>query len=277
MTSPNFPHPNDPTRTPLFPDLYFQYHDLMKLRSDLRREMCEALELSAGFEPRLPAALQAALEQIEAEAHTARAALNDADAHSVAMHDLDRRRSEIFQIADQLGTKAWQGTTTDAPAPDACRVRLRYCEHCLGQLRARINALRAGTSLRDPFALLDEKFDLTDDELEILIHLYHRQFERPEPVTGAALLGEVIGRQSAMFRAQSLMFDTAPLLANGLLAVIRRGCGTLDTTFALSRTANLIISGLHIDYPLQDVRWTETTGRPSAGAGERGLNLDGAH
>jgi len=264
MTNPNFSHPADPSRVPLFPDLYYQYYDLLKVRAQLRQEMSQALEASYWCEPRLPPQVQAQLEQLEHEAD------HDRD-HD---HDRDARRARIFAAAHATGLKAWQGESTDIPDPTACRVRLHYCDYCCEQLRARIETLRANTTLKDPFNLLDEKFDLTDDELEILIFLYHHQFERPEPITGAALLEAVIGRQSSVFRGQAILFDASTLLTGGLLTAVTRGNGALDTTFALSRTANLIISGLHADYPLQVVRWTVTDRLRAETAAERGLSWD---
>jgi hypothetical protein len=211
--------------------------------------------------------MQAMLEQIEHEDNSEREPAPDTDEQREAKRDREARRAAIFAAAHATGVRTWQGESTDVVDPLACRVRLRYCEHCLEELRGRIAALAGRTALRDPFGILESKFGLTDDELEVLIFLYFRQFEQPRPINGAELLGAVIGRQHAVYRGQSILFDASKLLANGLLAVVERGSGTFDTTFALSRTANLIISGLHVDYPLQDVKWTVTR-RPPVAAGD---------
>jgi hypothetical protein len=261
MTNINFPHPCDPNRKPLFLDLHYQIYDLMKLRYQLRLEFCQAIEPSEMFEPRLPAELQAALEALERAADDVRAGASNAGMHHRALQEIDTRRDEIFARADALGIGAWQAEMRDAMAPHTVRARLRYCEHCLAQVRARIEALRTSTSLLDPFAMLEEKCGLDDDEVELLTFLYYRQFERPQPLTGVVLLSEVMGRQSGIFRGQEMLFEAWPLIANGLAEVVERGSGVMDATYAVTKWANLVISGLHPDHPHQVVEWKSTAGR----------------
>jgi hypothetical protein len=264
MTHINFPHPCDPIRKPLFLDLHYQVYDLMKLRSQLRLEFCQAVEPSEMYEPRLPADLQAALEALERAADGVRANTNDVAAYRNGMQQIEAQREAIFARADALGVGAWQAEMRDVPVPHPVRARLRYCEHCLAQVRGRIEALRASTSLLDPFAMLEEKYGLDDDEMELLTFLYFRQFERPKPLEGAVLLSEVMGRQSGVFRGQEMLFEASPLIASGLAEVVERGSGVMDSTYAVSRWANLVISGLHPDHPHQVVEW-DATGAPNEG------------
>jgi hypothetical protein len=189
------------------------------------------------------------------------------------MQEIDARRDEIFARADTLGIGAWQAEMRDAMAPHTVCARLRYCEHCLAQVRGRIEALRASTSLLDPFAMLEERYKLCDEEVELLTFLYFRQFERPQPLTGAVLLSEVMGRQSGIFRGQEMLFEASPLIANGLAEVVERASGVMEATYAVTRWANLVISGLHPDHPHQVVEWASTASR-STDDEPRGLRRD---
>lgn len=257
----NFPHPCDPARKPLFLDDYYRMYGLMKLRAQVRQEYCQAIDVAEEWPPRLPDELQAALEELEQETERVRARRLPPEAHERAMAELDWRRDEIHARADALGVGAWQAAMGDVETARACKARLRYCEHCLARVRERIAALQASTKLMDPFAMLADKHGLDDDELELLAFLYFRQFERPEPIAGALLLGEVMGRQAGVIRGQAMLFDEGRLVAGGLVEVAEKGRGALDSTFAVSRWANLVISGLHPEYPHLQVEWTVTEGR----------------
>ncbi len=261
MTNINFAHSCDPLRKPLFLDLHSQIYGLLKLRSWLRKEFAASVDLLEVFEPRLPGAIQAALEQCEQVEVSSRASALTREQHNRQMAEIDWRRSEIYKDADALGNDAWRETLHDGESLDAHRARLRYCEHCLGQLRDRIGALRASTTVMDPFSMLAEKHELDDDELELLTCLYFRQFDSPLPIDGASILGEVIGRQWAVHRAQAMLFDESRLVAGGLVEVVERGRGALDSTFAVSKWVNLVISGLHPEHPHLEVEWRETKER----------------
>ncbi|MBL0159930.1 MAG: hypothetical protein IPP47_22995 [Bryobacterales bacterium] len=189
------------------------------------------------------------------------------------MQEIEAQRDAVFARADTLGIGAWQATMKDLDSPHTCRARLRYCEHCLAQVRKQIEELRANTSLLDPFAMLEEKYNLNDEEVELLTHLYFRQFERPKPIEGAVLLTEVLGRQSGAFRGQAMLFEASPLIASGLAEVVERGSGTMDSTYAVSRWANLVISGLHPDHPHLEITWRVSAGR-CATTEPRGLCRD---
>jgi hypothetical protein len=261
MTTINFPHPCDPSHKPLFLDLHYQIYDLMKLRHMLRQEFCQSVEAAEWYEPRLPPDLQSALETLERAADQVRAGATDFEAHRRGMKEIEARRGEVFALADALGARVWLAAMTELESPHTTRARLRYCEHQLAQVRVRIEALRAATSLLDPFAMLEERFNLCEEEMELLTFLYFRQFERPQPIEGARLLLEVLGRQSGVFRGQAMLFEASPLVANGLAEVVVRGSGPMDSTYAVSRWANLVISGLHPDHPHQVVTWRVTAGR----------------
>ena len=242
--------------TPCFQTIYRNLHHLLTLRRRLKDELAEAESPAAALDPRLPDALQAALEQLEHETAALRAATPDTEDRQRVLDLLKGRRAELFARADALGTRAWCGEAPDIPDVTACRVRLRYCEHCLAGCRRQIEELRERTALKDPFLMLEEKFSLQDEELDALVHLYHRQFEPAPPITGSELLAVAFPRLEAAYKGQAILFETSNLLGHHLIEVVERRGDPLASTFALSRVANLIISGLHVDYPLQEVAWT---------------------
>ena len=121
--------------TPCFQTIYRNLHHLLTLRRRLKDELAEAESPAAALDPRLPDALQAALEQLEHETAALRAATPDTEDRQRVLDLLKGRRAELFARADALGTRAWCGEAPDIPDVTACRVRLRYCEHCLAGCR----------------------------------------------------------------------------------------------------------------------------------------------
>ncbi|MBK6734346.1 MAG: hypothetical protein IPG61_09685 [bacterium] len=152
----NFAHPADPERSHLYADLYYQYYDLIKLRSMLRHEFANAHEASATPCPRLPEEVQAALEEIETEARQLSRPSRPIEDVDIPQDLLDRREY-IFSNTMKLGARAWHGSGGEVSSVDGLRASMRYCEYCLDQLREKIEFLHDNVTTRDPFVLLQGK------------------------------------------------------------------------------------------------------------------------
>ena len=281
MNTKYFNHPNLINKTHLFLDLYYQYYDLLKLRSNIRREYSKCFEYGDMQDPVLIGELECDLQVLEKEEIDL---LNDTklelDEKTPKLKQIDKERNKIFKKLDKHGINAWCGFKIEPDfEPDDGRkhkVQLRYLNHKIEKLKKQIEELRKDTTVKDPFFYLEEKYLLTEDELEILIFLYFNNFDDAEPIRGDLLLFIIIGKQRNLFNAQSLLFDksgvdisnddlskvlpeTKCLIENDLIQKVESGFDALSSTFAISRYANLIISDLHAELPHLDVKFNLKT------------------
>lgn len=277
MTTNYFSHPNGKNKTFLFLDLYFQYYDLLKLRSHIRREYSKCFEYGDIKDPALIGELECDLQVLEKEEIDL---LNDSeldlDEKTPRMKQIEKERVEIFNVLDKHEINAWSGYKIEPDfEPEDGRkykIQLRYLYHKIENLKNTIEDLRKNTTSKDPFFYLEEKYLLTEDELEILIFLYFNNFEDAEPIRGDLLLFIIIGKQWSVFKNQSILFDksgddisnddiskvlpeTKCLIENDLIQKVDKGYDALSSTFAISRYANLIISDLHAELPHIEVKF----------------------
>jgi len=270
-------HPNEPNNIYLFLDLYYQYYDYIKLRSQICRENSKYYEYGESQDPVLIGELECDLQVLEKEEIDL---LNNTelelDDKIPAMKEIEKERIKIFKKLDKHGINAWCGHKVEpefeSDGDRKYKIQIRYLYYKIELLKNQIEDLRKDTTIKDPFFYLEEKYLLTEDELEIIIFLYFNNFDDAQPIRGDLLLFIIIGKRWNVFKAQSLLFDksgvdisnddlskalpdTKCLIENDLIQKVENGYDALSSTFAISRYANLIISGLHAELPHLDVKW----------------------
>ena len=281
MNTKHFNHPNEPKNIYLFLDLYYQYYDYIKLRSHVCREHSKYYEYGEIQVPVLIGELECDLQVLEKEEIDL---LNNTelefDDKIPTMKEIEKERIKIFKKLDKHGINAWCGYKIEPESENdgnrKYKIQFRYLYYKIEKLKKQIEELRKDTTVKDPFFYLEEKYLLTEDELEILIFLYFNNFDDAEPIRGDLLLFIIIGKQRNVFNAQSLLFDksgvdisnddlskvlpeTKCLIENDLIQKVESGFDALSSTFAISRYANLIISDLHAELPHLDVKFNLKT------------------
>jgi hypothetical protein len=244
--------------SPSFLDLYYQYYDLLKLRGQVYALCNEILEYGSIIDPKLIGDLECDLEVIRAEETKLRASILTVEEMKPGIESLQSQKSEIFRKLDSYGRNAFLDYQESPPSANMYEIQIEYCNYKINALEKKIEEFRTKTFLRDPFQHLEISYNLTREEMEVLIYLYFSDFEHGSAIKGNILLANVIGRQQNIFRDQSFLHPDSSLVRHDLVTTVERQYDWMSSTYAISPKANLIISGLHADFPHLDVQWKST-------------------
>jgi hypothetical protein len=248
-----FSHPYSRTKTPLFLDLYFKYYDLLRLRCTIRNSICQCIEYGSILEPELPGTHECDLIVIDNEEEK----LNLEPKGKIAMltkmekfEKLNKEREEIYLTLEKDELSSWEESKyKDQPNNlKKYMVQLRYVEFKFNKLHTEIIKLRKSNSIKDPFEYLSTKYELMEEEIELLIFLYFSNFNCADAIRGDTLLNVIIGKQWKLFNIQNILFEDSSLIKNNLIQMVRKGYDTLSSCYAISNYSNLIISDLHPDF-----------------------------
>jgi hypothetical protein len=244
--------------SPSFLDLHYQYYDLLKLRGQVYALCNEVLEYGSIIDPKLIGDLECDLEVIRAEEIKLRGSILTIEEMKPRLESLHSEKDEIFRKLDSYGRNAFVDFQENPPSSNTYQIQIEYCNYKINALRKRIEEFGTKTSLRDPFQHLEKCYNLTPEEVELLIYLYFSNFEHGSAIKGNILLGNVIGLQQNVFRDQSFLHPDSSLVRHVLVTTVEKGYDWMSSTYAVSPRANLIISGLHPDFPHLDVQWKST-------------------